>query len=23
PERIEIVKFCSRCGKRTTHKETK
>ncbi len=23
PERIEITKFCSRCGKRTVHKETK
>ena len=23
PERIEIVKFCPKCGKRTTHKETK
>ncbi|MBQ3158297.1 MAG: 50S ribosomal protein L33 [Clostridia bacterium] len=22
-ERIEIVKFCKKCGKRTTHKETK
>lgn len=23
PERIEINKFCSRCGKHTLHKETK
>lgn len=23
PERIEITKFCPRCGKRTIHKETK
>ena len=23
PERVEIKKFCSRCGKRTVHKETK
>lgn len=23
PDRIEIEKFCSRCGKHTTHKETK
>ncbi|MDD2226976.1 MAG: 50S ribosomal protein L33, partial [Clostridia bacterium] len=23
PERIELSKFCSRCGKRTPHKETK
>ena len=23
PERIEIKKFCKRCGKRTVHKETK
>ena len=23
PERIEITKFCKRCGKRTVHKETK
>ncbi len=23
PERIEIKKFCARCGKRTVHKETK
>ncbi|HCG58338.1 MAG TPA: 50S ribosomal protein L33 [Clostridiales bacterium] len=23
PERIEIKKFCPRCGKRTVHKETK
>lgn len=23
PERIELEKFCSRCGKHTTHKETK
>ena len=22
-ERIEIKKFCSKCGKRTVHKETK
>lgn len=23
PDRIEISKFCSRCGKHTAHKETK
>ncbi len=23
PERIEIKKFCPKCGKRTVHKETK
>ena len=23
PERIELNKFCKRCGKRTLHKETK
>ncbi len=23
PERIEVKKFCPKCGKRTVHKETK
>lgn len=23
PERIELMKFCPKCGKRTLHKETK
>lgn len=23
PDRVEISKFCPRCNKRTTHKETK